>query len=465
MAPPVAATFRRPLTEYFPAVSPRLQYPEWLQPLADDWAEVEAALRGERDPVFKCWSVPTQHGKSTFAEHALSKVVGQFPHLNHMYLSYAAQLALKKSRNIRGIYTRAGGQLSIEANAAWETPQGGGLVAAGVGGGIAGNPATGVVIIDDPHANRQQAESLLYRDRAWDWLTGDVYQRIHPQTSIIIIGSRWHPDDVIGRAIDPENKLGDNEQGYEYTRLPAINDAGEALWAEGMPLELLAKKRAASEYDWWSLYMQSPRRKGGQVFGTPTLCDLADVPTQGAVSIGIDLAYSKKTHADFSVAVVLRRHPNLKRIYVEHVVRKQVRAPEFKVDLLRLRDRYPGAPMTFHSGYGGEKGNSDWLKDSGVPLTEEHAGTDKLARAQPFAAAWNGVDDEYMSEPGYIFVPGDAPWSRAYLTELEAFTGVGDVRDDQVDASGSAFSRLPMFSGPRLKVGTPRRSSGLRKAF
>jgi phage terminase large subunit-like protein len=36
----------------------------------------------------------------------------------------------------------------------------------------------------------------------------------------------------------------------------------------------------------------------------------------------------------------------------------------------------------------------------------------------------------------------NAPWSNAFVEEVLAFTGVGDVHDDQVDAMAAAYDQL-----------------------
>jgi len=39
-------------------------------------------------------------------------------------------------------------------------------------------------------------------------------------------------------------------------------------------------------------------------------------------------------------------------------------------------------------------------------------------------------------------LPNEAPWLSAYLDEINDFTGIGDVEDDQVDASANGFQRI-----------------------
>ena len=55
----------------------------------------------------------------------------------------------------------------------------GGLRAVGVGGGATG-PGGDLIVIDDPIKSREEADSLTYRDRLWDWFRDDLYTRQEP---------------------------------------------------------------------------------------------------------------------------------------------------------------------------------------------------------------------------------------------------------------------------------------------
>ena len=84
--------------------------------------------------------------------------------------------------------------------AQWETTMGGGLKAVGVGGGVTGFGAD-LIIIDDPVKSRAEAESKTFRDRLWKWFNDDIYTRLEPDGSIILIQTRWHEDDLAGRLL------------------------------------------------------------------------------------------------------------------------------------------------------------------------------------------------------------------------------------------------------------------------
>ena len=49
--------------------------------------------------------------------------------------------------------------------------------------------------------NRLQAESRVIRNAIWDWFSDVVMTRIEPGGSVFIEMTRWHPDDLAGRAL------------------------------------------------------------------------------------------------------------------------------------------------------------------------------------------------------------------------------------------------------------------------
>jgi predicted phage terminase large subunit-like protein len=405
------------------------------------FADAEHALRDPaRNPVFIILSVPPQHGKSTLTFSWLVRLLGRYPYLNHAYVTYGQKLSEKQSRKALPIARAAGVELDRDTLDFWATPQGGSIAWTSIGGQLTGDPVSGIAVIDDPFKDRKEAESPTARETAWSFYQDVVDTRCHPQASQIVIATRWHVDDLSGRLVKEQPGK------WRVINLPAIalDDDGteRALWPEGRPLEWLREKRQQrTEYEWASMYMGSPIPKGGSLFEVATTCRLADIPETGRVSIGVDLAYSAKTaHSDYSTAVVLREAGG--KVYVVDARRLRVEAPEFRSVLTDLRDRYNVTPR-WHAA-GTEKGSADFFKADGLPIQVVPATTDKFQRALPVAARWNA---------GEVLVPFDAPWSKAFREEVEAFTGVGDRHDDQVDALASAFDGLPKGTGVPLTGG------------
>lgn len=396
--------------------------PAHLERITELFERIE---RGEE--VRALVSVPPQHGKTETLLHGIARSLARHPEWPFVYVSFTATAAGDKSRIARDYARAAGVELREDADAVgtWLTPLGGGLRARGIGGPLSGSPAK-VLVVDDPHKDRADAESALMRQRVYDWFTSTAMSRLHPGSSAIVVHTRWHPDDLIGKL--SKEKKPDGHGGevpvWEVINLPAILPNGQPLWYR-RPLSFLEQHQRANEYDWHSLWMGDPRGRGDSVFRGVRYYDR--LPERYAVGKGIDLAYTSKKVACFSCGVVLLEHDGL--CYVVDVRRKQCEVRAFADELEGVV--WPGSWHWFSSTT--EKGVADLLTDRGVPVEAVLASTDKFSRAQWVAAAWN---------EGRILVPREAPWLRAFVDEIGSFTGVADKSDDQVDALASAFEAV-----------------------
>lgn len=426
------------LAEFVPSISPTCTQPNHLRRLVDI---LERASRGE--PVRALISTPPQHGKSTTIEHAIARVLLLRPSTFCAYATYSIDKAHVESRNIRDYALRAGVKLRGDSKALgyWRTPEGGGLLATGVGAGMTGYPGLKLIVVDDPIKNREEAESTVIRDSVHGWYTSAVISRAHPDTSIIVVATRWHHDDLIGRL---EKDTYQDRPVYEVVNLPAINDGtdpdrelGAALWPEARPVGFLRKTEAeVGPYDWSALYMGRPVPRGGAVFGVETTYD--KLPESGLrYGAGLDFAYTEKTTSDWSVVVLLARLVAHKReddrYFVVDVRRAQKPPPLFHTqEITAVKTAHPSARFMAYLATS-EMGSGQFVRSLGTPITLRQAKADKFVRAQPVAAAWNR---------GAVMVPTRALWLGAFLDEVQKFTGVSDAHDDMVDALAAAFDLL-----------------------
>ena len=244
------------LAEFVPRVSPAFAAPHHLAPLLD-------ALEGvERASQRVCVSVPPRHGKTELVLHGIARLLVRHPEWTIAYVSYSADLARSKSRQIRDYAQRAGVRIRGDSNAMheWRTPQGGGVLATGVGGPLTGHGVK-LLVVDDPFKNRQEADSALIRERTYNWFTSTAMTRVEPGGSAAVVHTRWHRDDLIGRLER------DEDQEWQVTALPAIDSRGRALWPERWPVSELERRRTeVGEYDWASLFQQRPTVRKGLVF-------------------------------------------------------------------------------------------------------------------------------------------------------------------------------------------------------
>lgn len=429
------------LLDFVPAVSPHLESPRWLGELAS------ALEQAAEVPTRLIINTPPQHGKSTLIFHFLAWVLLRDPTKRLLYLTYNEDFSASQMREAKPTALSSGVVLRADASRGlreWLTPERGGLYATGVGGAVTGRPAK-VIVVDDPIKDWAAAQSRAVREATDSWLKSSVLTRMHPDSSVIVVQTRWHEDDISGRLI---------QRGWDSVNLPAIGADGAALWPEHRPVEWLEEQREQlGSYVFEALFQGRPRPIGGEVFEQPSWCRMADLPPPTRSAIGVDLAYTAKTHADSSVRVDLIEHAGV--VYVAGVTRKQVKAPDFVPVLQAGCREYPGAPMWWHCA-GPEMGAADFIAKHGVPIKAIAATTDKLVRAMPAAAAWNA---------GKIRVPSDAAWAPSFVDEVCAFTGVQDPHDDQVDALASGFAALQTGRGEAVRSSNPRLMRTARDAY
>lgn len=228
-------------------------------------------------------SMPPQEGKSV-------RVAGDFPvwaltqnpDTRIVTASYAAPLAIRNGRAIRSRITDnpdLGLTIAKDNGAAGEwTLAGheGGVFSIGVGGGVTGRPAD-MLIIDDPVKDLAEAESKTYRDRVWDWWQAASGARLAPGAPVIVIMTRWHQDDLVGRLIEA-----DTEHEWRVLNIPAQADhrpelgGTDPLGREPGEFMLSARgrtqkqwerrKREAGPKTWAALYQGRPSPDEGGVF-------------------------------------------------------------------------------------------------------------------------------------------------------------------------------------------------------
>lgn len=133
--------------------------------------------------------MPPRHSKSETVSRLFSAYyVYRFPMRWAAITSYGAKLAYSLSRNARNHYVLGGGSLAGDAAAVekWETGQGGGLWATGVGGSATGF-GFHLGIIDDPLKDAEAASSEQVREKQRDWYRSTFSTREEPGGAIVLV--------------------------------------------------------------------------------------------------------------------------------------------------------------------------------------------------------------------------------------------------------------------------------------
>lgn len=249
-------------------------------------------------------SVPPQHGKSLGASTLLpAYMLGRNPDLRICIGSYSFALARRfglgvqrviGSDDYRAVFpeTFLKGMKSDErAEAAIRTAdefdivaRDGGLRLVGREGSLTGNRVD-VMILDDLYKDAAEANSPIIREAAWDWYTAVVRTRLHNDSQEIIVFTRWHEDDLIGRLTKMEKVIDivslndiNGLSGNEWVRInfEAIKttppsqidprEVGEPLWAQRHSLELLRERQKLDPIVFKALYQGCPTAREGLLY-------------------------------------------------------------------------------------------------------------------------------------------------------------------------------------------------------
>lgn len=235
--------------------------------------KLESIERGDIDRLMIF--MPPRHGKSELASVRFPAwYLGRNPSHQIITASYAHKLAAKFGRQVRNLIaspeyqaTFPGITLSEDSQAKdlFNTSHGGVYMATGVDGSVTGSGGH-LVSIDDPVKGRQEADSETIQETAWDWYRGDLYTRLMPGARIVLTQTRWNEADLAGRILESEGRIEDGGQ-WHVLDLPAINEAGEALWPEWYPIQALERiKDAIGNREWSALYQQKPQPDEGTYF-------------------------------------------------------------------------------------------------------------------------------------------------------------------------------------------------------
>jgi predicted phage terminase large subunit-like protein len=219
------------------------------------------------------------------------------------------------------------------------TTAGGRIVFVGRGGTVTGRTAD-YFIIDDPMKDDLDIQSPAAREAMWRWFFSVAYSRGSNRTRILVLHTRWHVDDLIGRLCDPTHPERDKRfariaTDWTYLNLPGVitdpkvaallglvlkapdpikdervieafgTQPMVALWAEDKDLKHFAQWKIGEPRSFEALVMGKPSIEDGEFFNAVGLLeyDIRDLPPVASLKIygASDHAVSTKQYRDSTV--------------------------------------------------------------------------------------------------------------------------------------------------------------------
>ena len=246
--------------------------------------------------------VPT-HNSQGSSRHLPAFMLGEYPDTKMIICSYAATIAKDFNRDVQrlidsekyhnlfpGTCLNGSNVVTVANNYLRNSDvfeivgHTGSLRVVGRGGALTSKTAD-VMIFDDLYKDSQEANSPQIRQGAWDWYTKVARTRLHNDSQQLIVFTRWHPDDIIGKIIESEEVVvirswEDIDKvpfgGWALVNFEAIKmggpteidprEPGEPLWPERHSLEKLEGIRAIDPVGFQCLFQGDPGSAEGKLY-------------------------------------------------------------------------------------------------------------------------------------------------------------------------------------------------------
>jgi predicted phage terminase large subunit-like protein len=312
-------------------------------------------------------------------------------------------------------------------------------------------------IIDDPISEQDiKSGNTTSLDGVYDWFRNGLRTRLMPGGAIVILHTRWHQRDLIGRLLK-DTALNEDGDKYDMFEFPAIletpnpladpNNAEfdpdapavlqKSLWPEQWSLDsLLRTKASMPSWQWNAQYQQNPTAQEAAIIKRDHIkwWPHEKPPAVDYIVQSFDTALTTKTRSDYSVCQtwgVWKNEEDIDNVILLNCVVGKWEFPELKqMALQQAKDWEPDSIIVEAKASG--QPLIDEMRRSGLFVQDYSPGKgqDKIARL-------NSVSDMFMS--GQVWFP-ETGWATSVVEELLAFPS--GEHDDQVDTLTLALIRI-----------------------
>lgn len=403
-------------------------------------------------------SMPPQEGKSERVTRRFPTWVLQHrPDISVVIASYEQNIARRWGRAIRddiiqnpttlGLAIRS----DLSGQSEWQLlGHDGGVVSVGIGGALTGRKA-GLLVIDDPIKDRQQADSLAYRDKVWSWWTDVASTRLAPGGQVVLVLTRWHEDDLAARLL-----AGEDGDRWKVVNIPAqAFEQPDPLTRKIGEFMQSARRRTVEQWrkikvqvgsrSWAALYQGTPAPVEGDILKRgwwrrydeelwimpkPGVCM---VPEAEEIIQSWDMAFKGEDDSDFVVGQVWMRKGV--DAYLLDQVRGQMDFVETCKAVEALSVKWPQSVLKLVEDKANGPAVMAQLRRTVPGMVPEEPNGSKTSRANAIAP---------LVEAGNVWLPSSkihgCEWVDALIIEASGFPNAAN--DDQVDAATQAINRL-----------------------
>jgi predicted phage terminase large subunit-like protein len=413
---------------------------------------IDSAIEDFRHGISSFWviTIPVRHGKSEIISRKLpAHFLGLFPDCKVIICGHTAELTedySKISRDLmcterfQDLFSGVNVDQNSSSGAHWKIKgREGECFACGILGSLSGH-GYHLGILDDYCRNRADAESETTREKTWNAFTNDFMTRKAPVNITIVLATRWHVDDIIGR-MSEKIKNDPAFPKFKIINMPAFSDGYPSgyLFPERYSAQWYEEMKATlGTYGTASLLQQSPTLRGGTLLKTDKIqvhFDLTVFPQIPFTRVW-DYAHTEKqrmkSDPDYTSGTLLALNTvnGKKHLWIKDVQRFRNAAPERDARIIQIVET-DGPYVRFAAE------NTIDSKDAVAYLRKLLAGRkdvidatgkgDKVLRATPL---------ESIFSDGNVHILYGA-WNQDWITEIGEFPR--GKHDDQVDNLSAGY--------------------------
>lgn len=417
-------------------------------------------------------TMPPRHGKSEIiSKYFPAWYLGLNPDERIILTSYEANFAASWGRKSRDVLldNQALFNIKISTESAsasdWNISKHvGGMNTAGVGGPCTGKGAK-IFIIDDPVKNNEEAMSEVMREKTWEWFKSTAYTRLEPDGAIIIVITRWHDDDLVGRIQKEQANGGEQWEVVDFPAIATDDDIlgrkkGEALWPQRFGIDDLRRIEKTLGTFWFaSMYQQNPVPLAGAIIKREWWKYYSVLPDRKAFRRYIwvwDTAVKTGEENDYSVGIYMGETDT--DYYIINVVREKLEYPELKRTIEQYFRSSRASIIIVEDKSSGQQIIQEFSRGTKLPIVaagseDQKVMPDKVTRALLVTP---------LIQSGLVYISENAPWVAEFLDECLKFPK--GKHDDQVDALvyGLDYFKNNTYHGvDSYLLGAPRESANL----
>lgn len=296
-----------------------------LEPAKHHRQWIEAIVTGENSAVLSNIagdnlriSAPRGSAKTTVISALLAWIIGHNPAIRIILCAYAEDVALnisvaiksiiesekyfryfpniKKSRRWRDTSWTIDREYAGVVNPIKDAT----LYAVGATGAIASRRAD-LIVIDDPIRSSKDIANPQVRKDMVRWWSEVLSPTLVPGGRTLVLCTRYRVDDLHGTTFNENN----NWQVINHKAIVINDDGMEDTFWDYMPLEFLKKKREEDPIAFASQYQNDPLQEDNQIISADWIKRDRVPDYFREIAVGIDLAASEKTTADYNSYVTV----------------------------------------------------------------------------------------------------------------------------------------------------------------